>query len=427
MFKKINNTLRYWWGRVDPYVIRGTEKRYRPGMLRFWWYGFFLSASGAFIGSYMTLFLLALGATNLQVGAVSSISSLFGLLLPIPGAQWAARIGSQKRVVFISYSLRYVAILALLLVPFATSGPATVYLAIGCLAVRAAFIHLGNSSWTAFAGQIIPTDRRGRFFSARKTVMALATFIFVPLAGYLIEIFPEPRGYQISFLIAVLLGAVAQSFYFRIPELSPSTKQDKSGNFSAIWKSLVGNRKFLLFTLVSMFFSFFWQLGGPYFGVYQVKVLGATPAIVGVLSMASSIFRMAGQQIWGRLVDRRGPHWAFVVCLLFIPLLPFIWLPLTNPWQLLFVVLPSGFLWAGREIANFNLLLELPTKDEQAQAIASYNTLIGLANILGPLIGGQVVEAFGYKWDFVISGFGRLVAAVLFLVILHPFKRKSAQ
>ena len=373
----------------------------------------------------MTLFLLALGATNLQVGAVSSLSSLFGLLLPIPGAQWAARIGSQKRVVFISYSLRYVAILALLLVPFATTGPAAVYLTIGLLAVRAAFIHLGNSSWTAFAGQIIPTDRRGRFFSARKTVMALATFVFVPLAGYLIEVFSEPLGYQISFLIAVFLGAIAQSFYNRIPELSPSTKQDKSIKPSAIWKSLVGNRTFLLFTLVSMFFNFAWQLGGPYFGVYQVKVLGATPRIVGILSMASSILRMAGQQIWGRLVDRRGPRWAFVTCLLFIPILPFIWLPLTNPWQLLFVVLPSGFLWAGREIANFNLLLELPTKEEQAQAIASYNSLIGLANILGPLVGGQLVEAFGYKWNFVISGLGRLVAAVLFVVILRPFRRKA--
>jgi MFS family permease len=371
----------------------------------------------------MTLYLLALGATSIQVGALASIASLFGLLLPIPGAQWAARINSQKRVVFISYSLRYVAVFAALLVPFVTSGPSAIYFAIGLLAVRAAFIHLGNSSWTAFAGQIIPPDRRGRFFSARKTVMALATFVFVPLAGILIESFPKPMGYQISFLVSVALGAIAQSFYARIPELSVAVNKKTAVGISTIWKSLVSNRIFLQFTLVSMFFSFFWQLGGPYFGVYQVKVLGATPRIVGVLSMASSILRMVGQQLWGRLVDRRGARWAFSLCLLFIPVLPFIWLPLTNPWQLLFVVLPSGFLWAGREIANFNLLLELPTKEEQTQAIATYNTLIGLANIFGPLVGGQVVEILGYKWDFVISGFGRLVAAILFVIILRPFQR----
>jgi MFS family permease len=255
--------------------------------------------------------------------------------------------------------------------------------------------------------------------------MALATFAFVPLAGYLIEIFPEPTGYQISFLISVILGAIAQSFYARIPELSSDTAQKTVVGFTQIWKSLTRNRIFFLFTLVSMVFNFSWQFGGPYFSVYQVKVLGATAAIVGVLSMASSVLRMVGQQIWGRLVDRRGARWAFSLCLLFIPFLPFIWLPLTNPWQLLFVVLPSGFLWAGREIANFNLLLELPTREERTQAIATYNTFIGLANILGPLVGGQVVEALDYKWVFIFSGLGRLIAAILFVLILTPFKFKG--
>lgn len=423
MLTRTIKTLRYWWMRADPYVIRGTERRFRPGMVQFWWYGFFLSASGAFIGSYLTLFLLALGATSVQIGALSSLSSFFGLLLPIPGAQWAARMGSQKRVAFIAYSLRYVAILAALLVPFITSGPAAVFWAIGLLSLRAAFIHLGSSCWTTFAGHIIPTDRRGRFFSARKTVMALASFVFVPLAGYMIELFPEPLGYQISFLIAFVLGVIAQSFYYRIPELSPAQPSSRKQGFAAIWKPLAGNRTFLFFTLISMLFNFTWQLGGPYFGVYQVEVLGATPAIVGLLSMASSLFRIAGQQIWGRLVDRKGARWTFSVCLLLVPLLPFIWLPLTSPWQLLFVMLPSGFLWAGHEIANFNLLIELPDKPAQAQAIASYHTLIGLANILGPLVGGQVVATLGYKWDFVLSGTGRLVAAMLFVMMLRPFKK----
>ncbi|MDF1513267.1 MAG: MFS transporter [Anaerolineae bacterium] len=425
MREQVRRYLHNWWGLVDPYVIRGTEKRFRPGMIRFWWYGFFLSASGAFIGSYLTLYMLALGATNMQIGALSSLTSLFGMIMPIPGAQWATRIGSQKRIVFITYSLRYIAVFCLLLVPFITSGPAAVYWAMGLLAVRAAFINLGNASWTAFAGDIIPPDRRGRFFSARKTVMSLATFVFVPLAGYLIEAFSEPLGYQVSFLIAVVFGGIAQSFYSQIPELSRGTKQKKRQVSSSIWKSFTNNRTFLIFTLVSMFFNFAWQLAGPYFGVYEVKVLGATPRIVGILSMASSIFRMLGQQIWGRLVDRRGARWAFVICLLFIPVIPFIWLPLTNPWQLIFVVLPSGFLWAGREIANFNLLLELPSKADRVQAIATYNTLIGLANILGPLVGGQVVENLGYKWLFAMSGLGRLIAAGLFVVHLRPFKKKS--
>ncbi len=373
----------------------------------------------------MTLYLLSLGATSTQIGALASIASFFGMLLPIPGAQWANRIGSQKRVVLITYSLQYVAVFGALLVPFFTKGSTAVILATGLLALRAAFLNMGNSSWTAFAGQIIPPDRRGRFFSARKTVMALATFTFVPLAGYLIEIFAEPLGYQVSFFMAVVFGAIAQSFYARIPELSPVSSKKKADRTSVIWKSFVANRTFFRFTLASMWFNFAWQLAGPYFGVYQVTELGATPRIVGLLSMASSILRMFGQQLSGRLVDRRGARLTYVLCMIFIPVVPFIWLPLTKPWHLIFVVLPSGFLWAGYEIANFNLMLELPSKHDQTQAIATYATLVGLANILGPLVGGQVVETLGYKWVFALSGFGRLVAAGLFILILRPFKRKA--
>ncbi len=102
--------------------------------------------------------------------------------MPLPGAQWAARCGKLKPVVVISYGLRYGVLLrrrwCLVL-----SGPAAVYVIIGLFALRAAFLHLGNSPWTSLAGQIVPQDRWGRYFSSRKMAMALASLIFVPLRG----------------------------------------------------------------------------------------------------------------------------------------------------------------------------------------------------------------------------------------------------
>ena len=93
--------LRLWWTRLDPYVTRGVAERYREGMKYFWWYGVFLAMSDAFVGSYITLFIFALGGTSLQVGTLASLASFFGMLMPIPGAQWAARWGRRKPVVLI--------------------------------------------------------------------------------------------------------------------------------------------------------------------------------------------------------------------------------------------------------------------------------------------------------------------------------------
>jgi MFS family permease len=418
---KAMNILRRVWVRADPYAIRGVAPVYRQGMRLFWWYGVFLSMSSAFVDSFVTLYILSLGATRVQVGMLASLASFFGMLMPIPGAQWAAHWGKRKPVVVISYGLRYVALLGALLLPQFGAGPALVMLVIGLFALRAAFLHLGNSPWTSFAGDIVPTDRRGRFFSSRKTVMALASLIFVPLAGQFIGLFPEPLGYRTAFGIAVVWGFFSLVLFARIPERRQGAKEPEHKLNLAFWKILKQDPIFWRFTLIAMVFNFAWHISTPYFAVYEVEVLGATARIIGWLSMASSFMRMVGQQVWGRATDRRGSQWAFMACLLFIPFLPFIWLPLTSAWQLIFVTVPSGFLWAGYEIANFNLLLELADKERQTEAIASYHTLLAMANILGPLVGGQLVQVMGYRWTFALSGGGRMVAAIMFLILLRPF------
>ncbi len=413
--------LRRIWIRTDPYAIRGVVRTYRKGMRLFWWYGVFLSMSSAFVDSFVTLYVLSLGATRVQVGLLASLASFFGMLMPIPGAQWATLWGKRKPVVLISYGLRYVALVGALLLPQFGAGPVIVMVVIGLFALRAAFLHLGLSPWTSFAGDIVPSDRRGRFFSSRKTVMALASLILVPLAGQFIGLFPEPIGYRISFGVAVVFGLFSLVLFSRIPERREGAGEPHHRLHLAFWDVLKRDPVFWRFTLISMVFNFAWQMGGPYFGVYEVEVLGATASIIGWLAMASAFMRMIGQQVWGRATDRRGSQWAFSACMLFIPFIPFIWLPLTAAWQLIFVVVPSGFLWAGREIASFNLLLELADKERQTEAIASYNTLLAMANIAGPLVGGQLVQALGYRWTFALSGGGRVIAAVMFLMLLKPF------
>jgi MFS family permease len=92
-------------------------------------------------------------------------------------------------------------------------------------------------------------------------------------------------------------------------------------------------------------------------------------------------------------------------------------------WHALFMRVPSGFLWAGFELADFNLLLELPGQEKRTQATAFYTTLVGISGIVGPLVGSLIVDRLGYFWDFGVSGAARLVAAVLFLLLLRPFRR----
>ena len=154
--KRILNNLKYQFQNADIYAVRGAPHKYRKGMRLFWWYGFLISASSAFVDSYVTLYALVLGATSLQVGTLASLSSFMAMLAPIPGAQWAARWGKRKWVVVISFGLRRLVLLCALLVPFFLSGQAAVVTIIGLMALRAGLANLGSPAWSSLAGDLVP-------------------------------------------------------------------------------------------------------------------------------------------------------------------------------------------------------------------------------------------------------------------------------
>jgi len=248
--------------------------------------------------------------------------------------------------------------------------------------------------------------------------------LFIPLAGRLIDTIGSPQGYQWSVGLSALFGFAALAFYAQIPEPPAARSAQAQGTRTAFWRALTGNKVFLFYTLIMTLWNLSIQLGGPFFRVYQVKELGSSTSMVGVMSMVMSLTRVIGQRFWGPIVDRRGSRWVMTVCAMGIPVVPWIWALTTQPWHVVFMSLPGGFIWAGFELASFNVLLELPEQQHRTQAIASYTTVINVASIVGPLIGGWVIDRLGYRWDFVLSGCGRLLAGLLFAWLLRPFSRR---
>jgi MFS family permease len=413
-------------GKLDPFVTRGAEPHHQKGMRALWLDNVLAAISGAFLFTYVPLYALALGATNTQIGTLSSAASLMGMLAPIPGAQLAERWGSRKRVVVTVWTVARTLTMCLLAIPFFLHGEAAVYAIITLWAIRAGLANLAHPAWVSLSADITAPERRGRFFSSRNMAMALASMLFVPLAGRLIDAIGSPQGYQWSVGLSALFGFAALAFYAQIPEPPAARSAQAHGARTAFWHALTSNKVFLLYTLIMMLWNLSIQLGGPFFRVYQVKELGSSTSMVGMMSMVMSLTRVIGQRFWGQIVDRRGSRWVMTVCAMGIPVVPWIWALTTQPWHVIFMSLPGGFIWAGFELASFNVLLDLPDQEGRTQAIASYTTVINVASIVGPILGGWVIDRLGYRWDFVLSGCGRLLAGFLFAWLLRPFSRSRA-
>jgi MFS family permease len=89
------------------------------------------------------------------------------------------------------------------------------------------------------------------------------------------------------------------------------------------------------------------------------------------------------------------------------------WLLATGPWGILPVRIGTGFLYAGYNLANFNMLLLATPRAQRTRYIALYRTITQSAAAVAPLLGGLIVDRLGFAPVFVISGIGRLLSGLL--------------
>ena len=389
----------------------------RQNLRWFWLDGVFASGSDSIVVAYLSLFVLVLGATRAQIGLMSALSSLSAALLLLPGATLVERRGRRKQIVVLSGGgASRLALLLLALVPLFFAGPTAVYVAIALVILRSAFGNLGVPAWVSLTADIVPLSWRGRYFSSRNMAMGVANMLATLLVGQLITLIGGTNGYQLAMGLAFAVGMASTFSFARIEEpltsISPEVKD--SGPRLSLLQHLRTHPDFLTFCATAAIWNLSLNIAGPFFNLYLVENLRASAGVVGALSVVATLAALPGQRLFGSLVDRWGTRQVQLVTGLLIPLLPWAWALTRSPWHVVPINLVAGFLWAGYELANFNFLLILTPEDRRPRYTALYQIVVMVALAGGAALGGIVAQRWGYTPVFVLSGIGRLCAALLF-------------
>jgi len=403
---------------TNPFAIPGTNKRIQRAMGLFWLDGLFVSTSISLVSSYLVLYALEFGATSAQIGLMSTIISLASMAALLPGAHLAEKwLDPRRAVLLFSRGLGQTVWVALGLLPFFLTGQPAVYGVMALRAARSFTMQAANPAWTTLSGRIVPRHLRGKYFAARNIAKQAAALLVVPAAGWIIDRLGFPLGYQLCFGLAAAIGLLAFWAYARIPFEEPeqSKKTSEESQENGGWQDAAARRNYWIYCGTSVLWTLSVQFAAPFFSVYLVEVLGATAGIVGTLAAVQNLAALPGQVLYGRWLDRRGVKWTFRLSGLLIPLLPWMWLLATGPWGVLPVRIGTGFLYAGYNLANFNMLLLATPRAHRTRHIALYRTIVQSAAAVAPLLGGLVVEQFGFAPVFLISGLGRLASALLLL------------
>ncbi len=410
----------------QPLTIRQVE-----GLRYFWLDGIFSAISEAFYLAYIPLFALAYGASNQQVGWIMAIGNLAGALALFPGARTVEKTGNRKSLVlWTGGGMARVALLLLALVPLFALPAEIAIVAIASLnGLRAFMANFSNPAWTAMVADIVPDFLRGRYFSMRNLTMGIGTLIFATVAGWLIRTGNSWQadpflGYQLSFTMAFAAGMLSTYCFSRIEEPRTQDYEVNVRSTVSLMQALRDSPGYLGFVVSGIVWNFSLQIAAPFFNIYLVKHLGADAATVGIVTSMSSLAALGGQLVWGKVMDKRSAVLLQVVTGFPIVLLPVMWIFYTAPWQVGINNLVGGFFWAGFNLANFNLILQLTPDQGRARAVALYQTGVFASAFFGPIVGGYLADNLSFQFIFGLSGVGRFVAMTIFVVLTYLPVRK---
>ena len=364
---------------------------------------FWISTPIFFINFVLPVKSKALGANALEIGGLFSLFTLSLLLFrPLIGIA-LDRFG--RRIFFIFAILLY--ILAYIGYGFAETIE-WMYAARFLQGVGAAILLLTIDAITADL-----TDDGNRAAAMGKNVEAQSrsTFVGATVGFSLVAIFPE-QGWQISFLIFVLLGGYALvNAVLRVSE--SAVTHANPAVYASPSKPLV----MLMIMLVPLGFA-----NALMMPIYLVYLQDTFSPDVRLLSWAflpaGLVFAIMPSKL-GSLVDRFGPIKPCVIGLLLVSVVYLVMPTLGGFWSLVAAFTLTAFGWAVIEPARKSMTAMF-AGTQIARGLGLAEMCFGIGAVAGPLVGGYLYDQFDHRLPFLLNGLVMLLVIVILLLLVRP-------
>lgn len=411
---------RFTWGGTWASVLPQQKRR---NLTLFFFDGLFSSASDKIVLTYITIYLLSLGATRQQIGLLSSFSNLAAALLLLPAALAVERSGERKRsTLTMAAGSRLVLLIMALLPLFILQTKALIWVMLGLALLRETLANMGYPGWMALTGDIIPLEGRGRYFGTRNFVMGISGIVTILLVGAAITAIGEPLGYQLALILAVILGVASMSFFARVKDPKKGTKptQKKTNILKDIFSSLKGQSQFIFFCVFTAIWNLSIYIAGPFFSVFMVDTLHFTAAKIAVITVVNTVANLVIQRRIGVLSEKWGNRKVAIIFMLLIPFVPLIWgLWVREYWQAILIETLSGLLWGAYNLVSFNILLLQTPGKMRARFSAFYQIVVTLGLAGGAALGAYLIPIIDFKGVALLSTGGRWLAVLLFIIFVR--------
>ena len=369
---------------------------------------------------YLPVFLTRLGATSTQIGLLTTMPGITGLLFAIPAGRFLQSRRnlipwfSASRVLFIAgYTLT--GLVSLVLPP---QYSVLAILAVWALATIPQTVL--NVSFSVVMNLVAGPHGRYELMSRRWSIIGLTTAVTVAVAGQFLDRIAFPLNFQLVFILLSVGGLLSYFITIRIQlkENPPVTAQN-GGSFreqaSEYLRLVRGQPAFVSFVIKRFVFMFGFTLATPLIPLYYVREIQASDAWIGIFSTSQTAVVLIGYIFWARQSRLRGSRFVLLITTFGVAMYPLL-LSQTRPVQL--IALLSGVLGmfsAGVDLVFFDELMKTVPVEFSATFVSIAQSMGHLASILAPMLGTLLADQIGIPTALIIATLIRLAGFGLFL------------
>lgn len=354
-------------------------------------------------GMFLTGLALLLGANSFHIGLLAAVPALISVFGFFSGFL-VRRIGSRRGLtVWTSGTGR---VLFVVLVPFLLLR---LRLSLGLFfAVVAGYnvlLAVAGTSWNSWMSDLVPEERRGRYFGMRNAVLGGAAMALTFLGGKGLDWFKgfdQELGFGVAYGLAACFGLVSALVLNRQPE-PPLAPRPGVSLKERLVGPLLEERQFRrLITFLAVWFLSC-TMASPFYMAHMIKNLQFSYAAIGVYALVGGTLGIAFQLFWGWIIDRFGPKPVTVLTFGLVGICPFLWLFATSTfrWPIWVDGVLNGVGWTGANLGLINMLFGIadnPVRKESYFAI--FSVVAGLGMFVASIAGGAIAQALaGFRLE----------------------------
>jgi len=369
---------------------------------------------------YLPVFLTRLGASNFQVGMLSSMPGVTGLLLAI----FVGRFLQTRKNIVPWYGLsRLLVIMCYALTGILTFFAGEQYLIIATLVIWAFATIPQTALAVAFSvvmNAVAGPEGRYALLSRRWAIFGLTGVIGTFIVTRVIDLIEFPLNYAIMFLVLSLGGFM--SYYFsnkiQIPDQQTAApaQSGTSGNGAPNYLALLrANPAFISFSSKRFVYLSALALSVPVMPLYYVRAVHATDSQIGSITMTMMLFMLVGYFLWPRLSRRRGGRFVLLATTFGMIFHPAFIAATTNVNLIILIAGLAGLFQSGLDLVFFDELMKTVPHEHGAIFVAMAQSMQYFSTVLAPLVGTWVANYIGLGGALWLSAALRLIGFILFL------------